>query len=73
MMRFKCRKTQVYNTLKTKDKIMNEWLQANGGLKGKAKVTGNEENNEIVWEWFTNARSKTFIYQVQWSKGKLSQ
>jgi hypothetical protein len=22
------------------------------------KVTGNEEINEVVWEWFTNARSK---------------
>jgi predicted DNA-binding protein YlxM (UPF0122 family) len=27
MMRFKCGKMQVYNTLKQKDKIMNEWLQ----------------------------------------------
>jgi hypothetical protein len=27
-------------------------------MKRKAKVTGNEEINEAVWEWFTNARSK---------------
>jgi hypothetical protein len=30
MMQFKCGKTQVYNTLKQKDKIMNRWLQGNG-------------------------------------------
>jgi hypothetical protein len=73
MMRLKCGKTQVYKTLKQKDKIMNEWLQGNGRMKRKAKVTGNEEINEVVWEWFTNARSKTFTHLVQWSKEKLSQ
>jgi hypothetical protein len=57
-MRFKCGKTEIYNTLKQKNKIMNKWLQENGLMKGKAKVTGNEEINEVVWEWFTNARSK---------------
>jgi predicted DNA-binding protein YlxM (UPF0122 family) len=30
MMRFKCGKTQVYNILKQKEKIMNDWLQGNG-------------------------------------------
>jgi hypothetical protein len=37
MMRFKCRKTQVYNTFKQKDKMMNERLQGNGQMKRKAK------------------------------------
>jgi hypothetical protein len=27
-------------------------------MKGKAKVTGNEEINKVVWEWFMKARSK---------------
>jgi hypothetical protein len=27
-------------------------------MKRKTKATGNEEINEVVWEWFTNARSK---------------
>jgi hypothetical protein len=58
MMWYKCGKTQVYNTLKQKDKIMNKWLQGNGRMKRKAKVTGNEEINEVVCEWFTNAISK---------------
>jgi hypothetical protein len=46
-MLFKCGKTQVYSTLKQKDKIMKEWLQGNGRMKRKAKVTGNEEINEV--------------------------
>jgi transposase len=50
MKQFKCGKTQVYNTLKQKDKTMNEWLQGNGRMKRKAKVTSNEEINEVVWE-----------------------
>jgi predicted DNA-binding protein YlxM (UPF0122 family) len=58
MMRFKCGKTQVYNTLKQKEKIMNDWLQGNGRMKRKAKITGIEEINKVVWEWFTNTRSK---------------
>jgi hypothetical protein len=60
-MLFKYGKTQVYNTLKQKDKIMNEWLQGNGRMKRKAKVTGNKEINEVVWEWFTNAKLCTHI------------
>jgi hypothetical protein len=27
------------------------------------KVTGNEEINEVVWEWFMNARSRVKISQ----------
>jgi hypothetical protein len=27
-------------------------------MKKKAKVTGNEEINKVVWEWFTNERSR---------------
>jgi hypothetical protein len=37
MMWFKCGKTQVYNTLKQKDKIMNGWLQGTGRMKRRAK------------------------------------
>jgi hypothetical protein len=53
---------QVYNTLKERDKIMKEWLQESGQIKGKAKVTDNEEINEVVWEWFTNATSKNIHF-----------
>jgi hypothetical protein len=37
---------------------MNEWLQGNAHMKRKAKVTSNEEINEVAWKWFTNAGSK---------------
>jgi hypothetical protein len=37
---------------------MNEWLQENGRMKRKAKVTNNKEINELVWEWFMNTGSK---------------
>jgi hypothetical protein len=32
--------------------------EENGRMKRKAKVTGNEEINEVVWEWFRNKRSR---------------
>jgi hypothetical protein len=48
--------TQVYSILKQKDKVMNEWLQGNSQIKGKAKVTSNKEINAVVWEWSTNER-----------------
>jgi hypothetical protein len=44
-------------TLKQKNKIMKEWLQGNGQMKRKA-ITSNVEINEVVWEWFRNAKSK---------------
>jgi hypothetical protein len=58
MMWIKCGKMHVYNALTQKDQIMNEWVQGNGRVKRKAKVTSNEEINEVMWECFTNARSK---------------
>jgi transposase len=56
MARFKCGRTQVYNTIKQKDKVMNKWLQGTGQMNRKEKVTGNEKINEVVWELFMNAR-----------------
>jgi hypothetical protein len=35
---------------------MNELLHGNGRMKRKAKVTGNEEINDVAWDWITNAR-----------------
>jgi hypothetical protein len=35
---------------------MNEWLQGNSQIKRKAKVTGNKEINEVVWESFMGAK-----------------
>jgi hypothetical protein len=50
MMWFKCGKTQVYSTLKQKDKIMNDWLQGNEWLNEEEPKAGNEKINEVVWE-----------------------
>jgi hypothetical protein len=36
-------------------------------------LTGNEEINEVVWEWSRMKDQKTFTYPVQWSKVKLPQ
>ncbi len=55
---FNCGKTVIYDTLKNKEKILDEWLTGNGAMKRKLKITGNEEINKLVWEWFVNARSK---------------
>jgi hypothetical protein len=35
---------------------MSAPLQGNGRMKRKAKVTGNKEINNVVWEWFMIAR-----------------
>jgi hypothetical protein len=43
---------------------MNEWLQGKNQMKRQAKVTGNEEINEVVWQRCTNARSKN-IHIIQ--------
>ncbi len=56
--RFKCGKTQIYDALKNKDHIMKDWVAGNGAKKRKGRVTGNEEINEAVWEWFVAARAK---------------
>jgi hypothetical protein len=45
--------------------IKNYLCKEERGLKIQLKtpkVTGNEEINGVVWEWFTNARSKKQPY-----------
>ena len=37
MLKFKCEKTQIYETLKHKDKIVSEWMQRNGQMDEKYK------------------------------------
>lgn len=59
MTKFKVGKTQIYDILKNKDKIMDEWLKGtNSRVIRVGKITGNEEINETVWEWFVSARAK---------------
>jgi hypothetical protein len=47
----------VYDILKSKSDIKREWLTGNGSMKRKLKKTGNEDINEIVWNWFVSARA----------------
>jgi hypothetical protein len=56
--KFKIGKTQVYVIFKSKSVITHKWLTGNGSMKRKLKETGNEDINEIVWDWFVSARAK---------------
>lgn len=59
LIKYKCGKTQIYNVIRDKDKIMTEWLAgASGHRKRNLKQTGNEKINELTWEWYVNARAK---------------
>jgi hypothetical protein len=44
---------------------MNEWMRGISGIKRKAKVTGKEEINGVVWKWFTNTRSENIYISGQ--------
>ncbi|GBO01842.1 hypothetical protein AVEN_213619-1 [Araneus ventricosus] len=55
--KFKAGKSQFYEIFKTNE-ITELWLNGNGSTKRKMRKTANEEINEIVWEWFVNARSR---------------
>ena len=39
MLKFKCEKTQIYEILKHKDKIMSEWMQGNGQMNEKIQIS----------------------------------
>lgn len=52
MTQFKCWKTQIYDTVKNKNKIVEVYLEGNDQMKRKTKKTSNEEINEVS----TNAR-----------------
>ena len=60
VVQFKCGKTQVYEILKNKDKIKDDWLNngRSNDSKRKLRITGNEEINAIVYDWFLDARSR---------------
>ncbi|CAI6344981.1 unnamed protein product [Macrosiphum euphorbiae] len=49
---FKCGKSQVYNILKQKNEIKEQWMNGNGRMKRKPKSNANEEINNLTWEWF---------------------
>lgn len=56
--KFNIGKTQFYEIMKNKEEIKENWLKGNGEMKRKLRKTGNEEINELIWEWFVNDRSR---------------
>jgi hypothetical protein len=50
----------VYDILKAKSEIKNQWINCNGSIERKLRKTRNEAINEIVWEWFVSARYRNF-------------
>lgn len=59
-IKFKCGKTQVYQILKNKESIKQEFLSGAGNSNAKRKLrqTGNEDINKILLEWFLDARTR---------------
>ncbi|GBN44737.1 hypothetical protein AVEN_113125-1 [Araneus ventricosus] len=55
--KFKIGKSQFHEIFK-KNEITELWLNGNGSTKRKMRETVNEEINDIVWEWFVDARSR---------------
>jgi hypothetical protein len=50
--KFKIGKTQIYDILNSKSDIKREWLTGNGSMKGKLKMTRNENKLKILWDWY---------------------
>ncbi|KAL4132599.1 hypothetical protein QTP88_009723 [Uroleucon formosanum] len=57
--RFKCGKTQVYDAIKIKEKIMDEWVNSkNSGKSKRVKTSSFEQIDQKLYEWFVSVRSK---------------
>ena len=60
ILRFGCRKTLVYDTIKKKDEILSEWLAGkSSGLRKRKRCAVNEDINDTVFKWFQKARAKS--------------
>ena len=56
---FKVGKTQIYDILKNKIKIQDEWVKGTAGhVKRVTKSTEYDEINRAMFEWFVSARAK---------------
>ena len=56
---FKVGKTQIYDILKNKIKIQDEWVNGRAGhVKRITKSTDYDEIIYAIFEWFVSARSK---------------
>lgn len=60
MVKFKCGKTQVYDAIKNKDKLMEQWVSCTNSGKSKRVVSvGYEQVERDLYRWFINCRSKS--------------
>ncbi|XP_060855630.1 tigger transposable element-derived protein 4-like [Metopolophium dirhodum] len=60
MVKFKCGKTQVYEAIKNKDKLMEQWVSCKNSGKSKRVVSvGYEQVERDLYRWFINCRSKS--------------
>ncbi|XP_060863424.1 tigger transposable element-derived protein 4-like [Metopolophium dirhodum] len=60
MVKFKCGKTQVYEAIKNKDKLMEQWVSCKNSGKSKRVVSvGYEQVERDLYRWFVNCRSKS--------------
>lgn len=56
---FKVGKPQIYDILKNKIKIKDEWVKGTAGhVKRITKSTDYNEVNRAMFEWFVSARAK---------------
>jgi hypothetical protein len=55
--KFSAEKTEVYERGREKFKLRHEWLSTSSVVMIKL-VTGDEDTNEILLEWFVSARSR---------------
>ncbi|XP_025407826.1 tigger transposable element-derived protein 6-like [Sipha flava] len=52
-------KTQVYDAIKNKEKIMDEWVNSkNSGKSKRVKTPSFEQIDQKLYEWFVSVRSK---------------
>ncbi|XP_019636442.1 PREDICTED: tigger transposable element-derived protein 4-like [Branchiostoma belcheri] len=55
---FSCGKTQIEGILKRKREILEDFESNTPLDRKRLKVTGNEELNMLVWEWFKDAKAR---------------
>jgi len=61
---FGCGKTQILNIISQKDSLLKEWEEKHGvnnpyisSRKRRPRITGNEEINSRVWDWYKAQKS----------------
>ena len=56
--KYKCGKTQIYYIIKRRSEIKEMWRKGTRADLMKKRRCDNEEVNNLVWEWFVDAKSQ---------------